>query len=101
MRIIFSILIFYKKLVLPSLIVAIAFGFLESSRTGQFSLITVGIYYIFMSIVFHFFIYEKLNPGEYYFYYNMGLSKLILWGANLFLSIVIAFILVIVWAICM
>lgn len=101
MRIIVSILIFYKKLVLPALTVAIAFSFLEYVMTEKFSLTTFAIYYVLMSMFFHYFIYEKLNPGEYYFYYNMGLSKFVLWGTSLFLSLIIALVLMITGLICM
>jgi hypothetical protein len=101
MRIILSILIFYKKLVIPSLIVALAISLPEWLREEAFPMITVVISYILMSLFFHYFIYEKRNPGEYYFYFNLGLSKIILWGTSLFLSTMIGLILVIVWAICM
>lgn len=100
MRIIISILFFYKKLVVPSLIVAIALGFLGGISTGEFSLKTFGISYFLMSMCFHYIIYEKRNRGEYYFYYNMGLSKYLLWGTTLFLSLIFGLILVIVWVIC-
>jgi hypothetical protein len=100
MRIILSILIFYRKLIVPSLAVAMALGFLVFITTNKFPLTKVGIYYILMSLVFHYFIYEKRNPGEYYFYYNMGLSKFMLWGTTLLLSLVIALILLIVCLIC-
>ena len=100
LRILFSLFIFYKKLVIPALTVAVAFGFLEWLLTQQFSLNTVGIYYIFTSMFFHYYIYEQRNPGEYYFYYNMGLSKIILWGTSLFLSLIITLILVVMEAIC-
>lgn len=100
MRIIISILIFYKKLILPSLSMAVALAFLEWLLVQQFSLKTVGYAYILASMYFHYLIYEKRNPGEYYFYYNIGLSKYILWGTSLFLSLIIGLILVIVWVIC-
>ncbi len=100
MRIIISILFFYKKLVIPSLAMAIAVGFLEWLLTEQFSLKTVGYTYILASMYFHYLIYEKRNPGEYYFYYNMGLCKSILWGTSLFLSLIIGLFLVIIWVIC-
>lgn len=101
MRIIVSILIFYKKLVLPALTMAMAFSFLEYAMTEKFTFTTLAIYYILMSMFFHYFIYEKRNPGEYYFYYNMGLSKFVLWGISLFLSFIISLVLVIIGLICM
>jgi len=97
---IISILFFYKKLILPSFSMAVALAFLEWLLTGKFSWTSVGIYYILMSMFFHYYFYEKINPGEYYFYYNMGLSKFILWGSSLFLSLIIVLIVMIVWLIC-
>lgn len=81
--------------------VTIALSFLGYVKTGKFSWGTVGVYYILMSMVFHYFIYEIRNPNEYYFYYNMGLNRYILWGANLFLSLIIGIILTIVCVKCM
>jgi len=74
---------------------AMVLGFLAYAKTEKFSWTTVGFYYILMSMFFHYFIYEKRNPGEYYFYYNMGLSKIVLWGTSLFLSLIIALIFVV------
>jgi hypothetical protein len=100
MRIIISILFFYKKLVVPSLTVAMALNFPEWLLKGVFPFDKVVMAYFFMSLCFHYFIYEKRNPNEYYFYYNMGLSKYILWGSTFFLSLTIVFILAIGWKIC-
>ena len=100
MRIIISILFFYKKLVVPSLIVAIALNFPEWILTGVVPFGKVVSAYILMSLCFHFFIYEKRNSNEYYFYHNMGLSKYVLWGTTLLLSLIIGLILAIVWEKC-
>jgi ABC-type sugar transport system ATPase subunit len=55
--------------------VEIAMAYLGYSGTGKFSWGTVGIGYILITLVFQYFIYEIRNPNDYYFYYNMGLSK--------------------------
>jgi hypothetical protein len=88
-----SILLFYKKLAIPAFIVSMTFGILVFMLSGAFSLKLVAISYILLSVLFHYFIYEVMNPKEYYFYYNMGLNKYFLWGASLFLSFVIGCIL--------
>ncbi len=90
-----SILFFYKKLFLPTLVVALVFGFL-GIMSGHFSLKTVGISYILMSLFFHYLIYEVRYPNEYYFYYNMGLSKYFLWGISFALSLIIGLVLIII-----
>ena|ERR1035437_5745254 len=100
MRIIISILFFYKKLVVPSMIAAIALGVPEWLLTEVFPFGKVVSYYLVMSLLFHYYIYEKRNSNEYYFYYNLGLSKYVLWGSTFFLSLAIVFISAIGWKIC-
>lgn len=48
MRILKSIWIFYKKLIVPSLIVSILFGLVGMSISGSFSLRRIGLAYIFL-----------------------------------------------------
>jgi len=96
MRILTGILIFYKKLVVPTLILSTLLGIMGSSISSEFSLRGIGLAYILLSPLFHYFIYEIRNPNEYYFYYNLGLSKYMLWGATLLLSTLIGLIFLIV-----
>ena len=98
MRILFCILIFYKKLILPSVAVATALSYLEYTRTGKIPWSFFVVCYLVMTLFFHYLIYEKINPNDYYFYHNMGLSKLVLWGTTFFLSLIILLILAIVCA---
>jgi hypothetical protein len=81
MRIAYCIWIFYKKLILPTVVVSTLLGLLlyPNTETIASSLKWSGISYLLLTPVFHYFIYEVRNPNEYYFYYNMGLSKLVLW----------------------
>ena len=95
MQILNGILIFYKKPTLPALVVALVFGILVFIFSGRFSFAPVAIAYLPLSVLFHYFIYEVINPREYYFYYNMGLSKIALWGASLLLSLLIVLILLV------
>jgi hypothetical protein len=44
---------------------------------------------------FHFAIYEIRNPNEYYFYYNLGLSKTVLWISTIAISFCIGLILMV------
>ena len=96
MRIFVSIFVFYKKLIVPTFTVAILIAFIGISRSGTFSLPAVGISYIFLTPLFHCFIYELRNSNEYFFYYNFGLSKLILWISSLIISIIVGLILIFV-----
>ncbi len=43
------------------------------------SLISIGMTYLFISLLSHFFLYEIKDKNEYYFFYNSGLSKKNLW----------------------
>jgi hypothetical protein len=95
MHILNSIWIFYKKLIIPSMVVSVLIGSFGMTISGSFLIRTVGIGYILLSPLFHYFIYEIRNPGEYYFYYNMGLSKLILWASTFTISSIIGLILVV------
>jgi len=79
MRIVEAILIFYKKLLIPSLLLSGLLGLIGLAVVGEFSLKTIGISYIFLGLLFHYFTYEVRNSNEYYFYYNLGLSRLSLW----------------------
>ncbi len=96
MRIIKAILIFYQKLILPTLVLSGLLGLIGFAIAGEFSLKTIGISYIFLGLLFHYFIYEIRNSNEYYFYYNLGLSRLSLWIITFVLSLVIGLIFIII-----
>lgn len=51
--------------------------------------IAAGSYLIF-SLSFQYFMYELKNPNEYYFYYNLGLNKNILWSINFIFSLILS-----------
>lgn len=89
MRILKAVLIFYQRLIVPSLIFSGLLGLLGMGITGKFSIKTIGISYIVIGLLFHYFVYEIRNPNEYYFYYNIGLSKLTLWVITLALNLLI------------
>ncbi len=94
MRILKAILIFYKKLIIPTLILSGLLAFIGMSITGEFSFKTVGISYIILGMLFNYFTYELRDSNEYYFYYNLGLSRLSLWIITFILSLVIGLIFV-------
>jgi hypothetical protein len=89
MQIIKGILFFYKKLVIPSVILSVMIALIGMSITGRFSLKGIGLAYLFSSLLFQYFIYEIRNPNEYYFYYNIGLNKGILWSTTILISLII------------
>lgn len=88
-----SLLFFYKKLIVPSLIIASGLGGLNAVFSGSFSFQTVGLAYMFLVPLFHFFTYEVKRPNEYYFYYNLGFTKRFLWCFTVVVSSTLALIL--------
>jgi hypothetical protein len=91
MRIINGLWVFYKKLVIPSAALSVCLGLMMG--TGMKVLGMAGFSYIFIAPFFHLMIYDLTNPKEYYFYYNLGLSRLMLWFATVVTSIIIGLIL--------
>ncbi len=89
MRIIKGLLLFYKRLLIPLVIISVTLNLMGMAITGKFSLHGLGITYIFLSPLLQYFIYEIIYPEEYYFYYNLGLSKTILWFSTLLIGYVI------------
>ncbi|MET4138404.1 hypothetical protein ABIB30_000764 [Pedobacter sp. UYP1] len=87
MRIIKGLWIFYKKLVIPSLALSVLLGFFGTSlvriTTG------IGISYIILTPIVHYFIYEINNANEYYFYHNLGFSKVSLWINTMVTSLMV------------
>ncbi len=92
MRTLKAILIFYQKLIIPTLIVSVVMGMIGYGMSKEFSLKAIGISYLFLGLLFHYFIYEVRNSNEYYFYYNLGLSRLSLWVISFVLSLAIGLI---------
>lgn len=107
MNTIITLLIFYKKLIIPASIIAVLSGFsygylailMNPSQAESIPLFSSGsaaIFYFIFSLAFQYFVYERKNGSEYYFYYNLGLSRYTLWTSNLIISvIIIIFILII------
>lgn len=94
MQLLSGIWIFYRKLIIPTLFAAIAIGAIIMGVSGSFYVKPIGVGYIFLTPVFHYFIYEVRNPGEYYFYYNMGLTKGFLWIMSVLLSAFIGLLII-------
>lgn len=87
MQIIKSAFLFYQKLLIPALIFCGAFALFGYASTGEFSPESIAISYVLISILLHFFVYELKDNNEYYFYYNLGLSRLVLWAITLLMSL--------------
>jgi len=94
MQLLRGVILFYKKLLIPTLVVSAMIGLFGYPVTGKFSLKWVGISYILFTPLFIYFIYEIRNSREYYFYYNLGLSKIVLWISCAMLSIIIGLVMI-------
>ncbi|MGY4384709.1 hypothetical protein ACVWYN_001743 [Pedobacter sp. UYP24] len=91
MRILSGFWLFYRKLIIPSLVLSIVLSFLV---LGYADIIKgIGISFIFLTPAFHYLTYDLRAPGEYYFYFNLGLSKVLLWAGTLLFSFIIGLIL--------
>ena len=97
MRIALSIWMFYKKLIIPTLSMSAMTGFLTFMNSNSLPLAWRWSWLSFITLTpfFQYFIYEVRNPNEYYFYLNMGISKLVLWISTLILSLFIRLIMLI------
>ncbi|HZJ74656.1 MAG TPA: hypothetical protein VFC87_07620 [Perlabentimonas sp.] len=84
-----SVLVFYNKLLVPSVAIVIVIWFMGFLFSGKFSFRTIGLGYILVALLFHYFIYEIRSSNEYNFYRNIGISRLALWIATLAISVFI------------
>jgi hypothetical protein len=82
---------FYKKMAIPIWSISILIGFLDF--TGP-SIGSIGMAEIFVAPVMHFLIYELGNQEEYYFYYNIGFTKVLLWGITLGVGVMVGLIMI-------
>ena len=82
MRSLKAIYYFHLKLIIPSLTIGLIVGSLGDKENDFFSIRNMTLGYWIASLLFHLFIYEIDRKKEYFFYYNMGLSKLALWSST-------------------
>lgn len=93
-----SLLIFQKKLIIPSLILAYLLNLLLGTvnilleKVELSSVTGFGFAYLFSTLLFQYFIYEIKNKNEYYFYFNLGISKAVLWAGNFAFGLLVLFI---------
>ena len=83
-------MIFHWTLFVPSIAISIFLGLYVMTQLGEFSITAIGTAYLFTPLLMQYFIYEIRNKGVYYFYYNLGINKLKLWGATLVINVIIA-----------
>ncbi len=63
--------------------IAIAIGILLG---GKFT--TIGFCFLVIALLVQYYVYDVKNKNEYYFYYNLGLGSLELWGSTLIIAFI-------------
>lgn len=95
MRILSAIWMFYRKLIIPAIVMSVLMGLFGLMASDSVSTRSIGAAYMLFAPFFHFAIYEIRNPNEYYFYFNLGLSKMVLWISTIAISFCIGLILMV------
>ena len=90
MRTVKGLYYFYIKLLIPSIVLSFVLSCFYMNRDHISA--GTGISFILLTPTFHYFTYEIKNSNEYYFYHNLGFSKLNLWLITVFISISLGFI---------
>lgn len=82
--------LFHSRLFGASIAISIFIGLYYMWRSQEFSTTTIGVAYLFTPLLMQYFIYELRNKGVYYFYYNLGISKVQLWTSTIIFNLIIA-----------
>jgi len=88
--------LFYRKLIVPAVVTTILISLFSIPVNGSYSNTATAVGYIFATFFFQYFIYEVKNPNEYYFYYNLGFTKLSLWSYNLIIGLILFIIILLI-----
>lgn len=78
--------IFYMKILIPTLLFSLLIAFATDLNFEN-----LGLCFLLLFPMLHFFIYELRFKNEYLFYANFGFSRIFLWALTLSISIVIKF----------
>lgn len=82
MMLVKNILLFQKKILPSSYAIAIVLGFIFGSIKF------VGIAFMFILPLVHLLVYELQSKNEYFYYYNLGITKLNLWLSTVILGLI-------------
>ena len=72
--------------------ISIVLGFIGMGLNSKPVYLNAGMSYLLVLPMMHFFTYEIQNPNEYYFYFNLGLSKVFLWSVTALQAIIVLLI---------
>ena len=89
-RMLARVVAFQQKLILPTFCVALAIGIAGYFMVWSTPLVQgTGFGYILAGPLTHYFIYELRNENEYYFYFNMGFNKIMLYSSTVILNLIV------------
>jgi len=82
--------LFHTSLFGASIAISIFIGLYYMWQSQEFSITTIGFAYLFTPLLMQYFFYELRNKGVYYFYFNLGISKVQLWASTIVFNLIIA-----------
>lgn len=85
---------FYQRLIIPNLLISLLVELSALSILRYFSLKPFGISYMLIGLLIHYYTYELRNSNQYYFYRNLGLSRLTLWLFSFSINFIVGVILI-------
>ena len=89
---------FQQKLILPTFCLAVAIGFAGYFMPWSTPIVEgIGFGYFLAGPLIHYFIYEVRNENEYYFYFNKGITKIILYGSTLIINLILGSLILLLW----
>ncbi|MGB5404600.1 hypothetical protein [Robiginitalea sp.] len=77
---------FHKRIALPALFISVLLGLALFRSIGA-----AGLIFLMMGPLWHYYIYEVRYKQEYYFYFNLGFTRLSLWVSTLILVAIVFF----------
>jgi len=92
-RLISGFYLFYLRIFVPAAITAIIIALADLALGGRRFLSMFAYAYFLLTPAFHYILYDFMNPGQYYFYNNIGFTRLGLWFLNILASLILFLIL--------
>lgn len=75
-------MLFQRKIFFISYLISIVIGVLVGDHAK-----TIGIYYLVIAPIVHYWVYDIHNKNVYYFYFNLGLDHLRLWTSTFLIAL--------------
>lgn len=79
--------LFQRNIFIASIAISIALGSIAMMLWDMNPIIVALRAYILVAPLFHYFTYEVKNRNDYYFYYNLGFSRIALWASTIIIGI--------------